>query len=207
MLLLRYSILLAIGIVLGASRASEAQENRIIQGRVVDAADNAPLPGAIIVAIVAIVAEQSVPVVAGSTGAFSIRVPAGPTSLTATRLGFAPDTVAVGDNQTGITFRLRATSVAIDPITVLAERGFSAASSSTIREVDIRLRPQESSQELLSLVPGVVIAQHAGGGKAEQIFARGFDADHGTDVAYRWTAPRSTWFPMRTVRATRTCTS
>ncbi len=45
MLLLRYSILLAIGIVLGASRASEAQENRIIQGRVVDAADNAPLPG------------------------------------------------------------------------------------------------------------------------------------------------------------------
>ncbi|MDQ3310455.1 MAG: TonB-dependent receptor plug domain-containing protein [Gemmatimonadota bacterium] len=123
------------------------------------------------------------PVVAGSTGAFSIRLPAGPTSLTATRLGFAPDTVAVGDNQTGITFRLRATSVAIDPITVLAERGFSAASSSTIREVDIRLRPQESSQELLSLVPGVVIAQHAGGGKAEQIFARGFDADHGTDVA------------------------
>ncbi len=51
MLLLRYSILLAIGIVLGASRASEAQENRVIQGRVVDAADNAPLPGAIIVAI------------------------------------------------------------------------------------------------------------------------------------------------------------
>lgn len=32
-------------------------------------------------------------------------------------------------------------------------------------------------------MPGVVIAQHAGGGKAEQIFARGFDADHGTDVA------------------------
>jgi len=204
MLLLRYSILVAIGIVLGASRASEAQENRIIQGRVVDAADNAPLPGAIIVAIGA---EQSGPVVAGSTGAFSIRDPAGRTSLTATRLGFAPDTVAVGDNQTGITFRLRATSVAIDPITVQAERGFSAASSSTIREVDIRLRPQESSQELLSLVPGVVIAQHAGGGKAEQIFARGFDADHGTDVAYRWTAPRSTWFPMRMVRATRTCTS
>lgn len=33
------------------------------------------------------------------------------------------------------------------------------------------------------MVPGLVIAQHAGGGKAEQIFLRGFDADHGTDVA------------------------
>ena len=32
-------------------------------------------------------------------------------------------------------------------------------------------------------VPGVIIGQHAGGGKAEQIFLRGFDVDHGTDVA------------------------
>lgn len=36
---------------------------------------------------------------------------------------------------------------------------------------------------MLQLTPGLVIAQHAGGGKAEQIFLRGFDADHGTDVA------------------------
>ncbi|RYY20733.1 MAG: TonB-dependent receptor [Cytophagaceae bacterium] len=33
------------------------------------------------------------------------------------------------------------------------------------------------------MVPGLFIAQHAGGGKAEQIFVRGFDADHGTDFA------------------------
>src|SRR5262249_51493012 len=31
--------------------------------------------------------------------------------------------------------------------------------------------------------PGLFIAQHAGGGKAEQIFVRGFDCDHGTDIA------------------------
>ena len=47
----------------------------------------------------------------------------------------------------------------------------------------IQLRPRESAQELLRLTPGLVIAPHAGGGKAEQIFLRGFDADHGTDVA------------------------
>jgi len=70
-------------------------------------------------------------------------------------------------------------------VSVSAERTFStsAAGSRLIRELDIRLRPRESSQELLRLTPGLLIAQHAGGGKAEQIFLRGFDADHGTDVA------------------------
>ena len=34
----------------------------------------------------------------------------------------------------------------------------------------------------MRLVPGLFIAQHMGGGKAEQIFIRGFDADHGTDL-------------------------
>jgi outer membrane receptor protein involved in Fe transport len=32
------------------------------------------------------------------------------------------------------------------------------------------------------MVPGLFIGQHAGGGKAEQIFLRGFDLDHGTDI-------------------------
>ena len=43
--------------------------------------------------------------------------------------------------------------------------------------------PVSSSQEVLRRVPGLFIGQHAGGGKAEQIFLRGFDIDHGTDVA------------------------
>lgn len=51
-----------------------------------------------------------------------------------------------------------------------------------ISELDIRLRPINNSQEVLRMVPGLFIGQHAGGGKAEQIFLRGFDVDHGTDV-------------------------
>ncbi len=42
-----------------------------------------------------------------------------------------------------------------------------------------------SSQEVLRSVPGLFIGQHAGGGKAEQIFLRGFDIDHGTDISLR----------------------
>ncbi|GAA0873269.1 TonB-dependent receptor [Gangjinia marincola] len=48
---------------------------------------------------------------------------------------------------------------------------------------DVAINPVKSSQEVLRLVPGLFIAQHAGGGKAEQIFLRGFDIDHGTDIA------------------------
>ncbi len=36
---------------------------------------------------------------------------------------------------------------------------------------------------MLDVVPGLFLLQHAGGGKANQYFLRGFDADHGTDLA------------------------
>ncbi|MEP7108820.1 MAG: TonB-dependent receptor [Ferruginibacter sp.] len=52
----------------------------------------------------------------------------------------------------------------------------------TVSKIDLDLKPVRNTQELLRLVPGLFIAQHAGGGKAEQIFLRGFDCDHGTDV-------------------------
>ena len=51
-----------------------------------------------------------------------------------------------------------------------------------ISKVDIKMRDITNSQEVLRFVPGLFIGQHAGGGKAEQIFLRGFDIDHGTDV-------------------------
>lgn len=53
---------------------------------------------------------------------------------------------------------------------------------SILTNLDLNMQPVKSAQDLLRLVPGLFIAQHQGGGKAEQIFLRGFDADHGTDV-------------------------
>ncbi|MDE5595785.1 MAG: TonB-dependent receptor plug domain-containing protein [Muribaculaceae bacterium] len=53
---------------------------------------------------------------------------------------------------------------------------------SEISKVDLAANPVKSSQEILRSVPGLFIAQHAGGGKAEQMFLRGFDLDHGTDI-------------------------
>ena len=50
-------------------------------------------------------------------------------------------------------------------------------------KIDLATSPINSSQEILRKVPGLIIGQHAGGGKAEQLFLRGFDVDHGTDVS------------------------
>ena len=51
-----------------------------------------------------------------------------------------------------------------------------------ISRADIAMRSVTNSQEVLRIVPGLFIGQHQGGGKAEQIFLRGFDCDHGTDI-------------------------
>lgn len=57
--------------------------------------------------------------------------------------------------------------------------------TSLLSQIDLGIRNLTSGQELLQLTPGLLIAQHAGGGKAEQMFFRGFDLDHGTDLALR----------------------
>ena len=73
--------------------------------------------------------------------------------------------------------------IELEKVLVEGERVYSTASSRSIRDFDLNVRPVSTAQDMLQLAPGLVVAQHAGGGKAEQIFLRGFDADHGTDVA------------------------
>ena len=67
--------------------------------------------------------------------------------------------------------------------TVEASAPTPTASAVTIRDQDLRVRTPATPEDILRVVPGLVIAQHQGGGKADQLFLRGFDADHGTDVA------------------------
>ncbi len=58
-----------------------------------------------------------------------------------------------------------------------------AASQGTIDEEQIENRPLRRPGEVLEVIPGVVITQHSGTGKANQYFLRGFNLDHGTDFA------------------------
>ena len=58
-----------------------------------------------------------------------------------------------------------------------------AASQGTIDEEQIENRPLSRPGEVLEAIPGVVVTQHSGSGKANQYFLRGFNLDHGTDFA------------------------
>lgn len=70
----------------------------------------------------------------------------------------------------------------LEAITVQADQSENIGVSH-IDKLTLKLKPVGSAQDLLTTMDGVFIAQHAGGGKAEQIFLRGFDNDHGTDFA------------------------
>ncbi|HVU06163.1 MAG TPA: TonB-dependent receptor, partial [Polyangiaceae bacterium] len=70
-------------------------------------------------------------------------------------------------------------------VTIAGERPASeAASRVSYTGHELELRPRLRPGDVVEAVPGLFAVQHAGGGKANQYFLRGFDADHGTDVAF-----------------------
>lgn len=98
-------------------------------------------------------------------------------------IGYATDTLMVQVREEApldLAIALRPGGLQLSEVSVVA--GVRGAVN-RVSEVDFQLRPVRTTQDLLRLVPGLFIAQHAGGGKAEQIFLRGFDIDHGTDIA------------------------
>src|SRR5205807_6861704 len=58
-----------------------------------------------------------------------------------------------------------------------------AASQGSVTAKLIESRPTLRPAEVLEFVPGVIVTQHSGDGKANQYFLRGFNLDHGTDFA------------------------
>ena len=56
-----------------------------------------------------------------------------------------------------------------------------SASEGHVGTIELRARPLAREGELLETVPGVIVTQHSGEGKANQYFVRGFNLDHGTD--------------------------
>lgn len=76
----------------------------------------------------------------------------------------------------------------VEQVTVVesvdAERPLAAASARTVRDRDLALRPIVQPADIFRVTPGLMVVQHAGGGKATQYLLRGFDADHGTDVSF-----------------------
>ena len=76
----------------------------------------------------------------------------------------------------------------LDPVLVQGnyDQGIGStesASSGAVTSLLIKNRPTLRPAEVLEFIPGMIVTQHSGEGKANQYFLRGFNLDHGTDFA------------------------
>ena len=127
-----------------------------------------------------------------SNGSFSISgLPAGNYRLVVSNPGFETKEMPVTIGTTGEPAPLRI-SLAVSAVSTTVEvQGredsligiADSATQGTVGAKEIEDRPILRSGEILETVPGLIITQHAGGGKANQYFLRGFNLDHGTDFA------------------------
>ncbi len=93
-------------------------------------------------------------------------------------IGYHSEQIKVKNLKQYLTIVLHKKVISLEEITISPKIN----SLQIISDIDIQKNPVNSSQDILQKVPGLFIGQHAGGGKAEQIFLRGFDIDHGTDI-------------------------
>ena len=159
-----------------------AQSTGHVVGTVIDALSAHPLPG-----VNVSIADGNLGTTTDIHGHFHLAsVPAGEHSISFSLIGYdllRRHLHVVNGEETRVDAELSASPIHLGEMLIRAERTFSAASSRAVREFDLQVRPRVSAQQMPQMAPGLIIAQHAGGGKAEQIFLRNFDADHGTDVA------------------------
>jgi hypothetical protein len=171
------------GCLLAAVATSlSAQAHRIVTGTV----QHAERGTAIESASIQLIGDPSVRTVTNAAGRFSIEAPDSAVRLVALRIGFMPESVWVAPGVTVVAFRLGPVPVELDTIAVVGRADnligiASSASQGHVGTVDLRSRPIAREGELLEAVPGVIVTQHSGDGKANQYFIRGFNLDHGTD--------------------------
>jgi outer membrane receptor protein involved in Fe transport len=186
---------------LSAAEAAGAEPPGSIAGRVADDAGS-PLPGVAVEA-----ASAALPSVRVATtdleGRFRLEeLPAGKYRVTYTLLGFQGvmrEAVAVASGAEAAADATLRLSVTADVLVTarrtfrnvadIAEPGESlvgvadASTQGAVTAEQIELRPIARAGDVLETVPGVVISQHSGEGKANQYYLRGFNLDHGTDFA------------------------
>ncbi|AUP78867.1 TonB-dependent receptor [Flavivirga eckloniae] len=116
-----------------------------------------------------------------ATGSFTITNTYVQDSVYFSRLGYKTKLIKVSQENLNnrITIVMKESGISLNQVVITSELN----ALNRIVNVDVQTNSVKSSQEILRKVPGLIIGQHAGGGKAEQIFLRGFDIDHGTDVA------------------------
>jgi len=177
-----------------------AQSGGSVAGRVTDETGGA-LPG-VTIELRSAAGAAPAHAVTNAAGEYSFEhLPPGGYAVSFTLINFASVTRRDVNVEAGVT-RVDAVmhlSLSAD-VTVVAKRTFAnladvenpaenlvgiaqSASQGAITARQLDVRPIMRSGEVLETVPGVIITQHSGEGKANQYFLRGFNLDHGSDFA------------------------
>lgn len=164
------------GLLLLISTALFSQKGRI-EGYISDAENKTPLNGA------TVIISNSKGDNTDAFGKFSINgINPGQYELVISHISYKTEIIPVEVNENIVSTVTLAMKKANLDLTEVKINGKRYSPLNTIGAVDIMLRPVNTSQDVLRIIPGLFIAQHAGGGKAEQVFLRGYDIDHGTDI-------------------------
>ncbi len=149
-----------------------------MRGTIFDGNGRKPLEGVSI-----FIKDGSHSAITDALGKFFIKgIEPGRHTVLLTHLGYENITAVVkieDEVTTDVSYNVQSATVQMSAVSVNAKRDLNFSSISAL---DTKQRPVNSTQDMLRLIPGLFIAQHQGGGKAEQIFLRGFDCDHGTDI-------------------------
>lgn len=165
-----FPTLIALAVLLFFTQDMNAQN---LRGSITSKA-NEPLVGAYV-----LIKSTDVHTHTDENGSFMLRGASLGDTLVISYLGFEPERVIVRDFAKTLNLKLDPSTFNLGQVTVRNNN----RQINIVSAIDVEIDPVRSSQEILRKVPGLFIGQHAGGGKAEQIFLRGFDIDHGTDIA------------------------
>ncbi len=161
-------------LLLGCFRVTHAQS--FFRGRVIDKTTREPVEFAVITDT-----KTARKTMSDADGNFMLKGLKVPTELEISMIGYTHQRLAIiPGSPASLTIALEKGALDLKEVTVTGTN--VVGSFHTLSRIDLNMQPVRSSQDLMRLIPGLFIAQHQGGGKAEQIFLRGFDADHGTDV-------------------------
>ncbi|HMG83904.1 MAG TPA: TonB-dependent receptor plug domain-containing protein, partial [Ferruginibacter sp.] len=163
-----------IAVLIALLLSVSAFTQNIIKGKVIDVTTKEPIE------YVVVTVAPGKCVLTNNLGNFELMIPADSNTITVSSIGYVPQKIIIADLTKHVVIELK--TGRIDLSEVLITSHSNNISFHTTGNLDLNLRPVNSAQDLLKLVPGLFTAQHMGGGKAEQIFIRGFDADHGTDI-------------------------
>lgn len=189
---------IAAGIVLAAAFPAFSQSTGVVEGRIVDQTGDV-LPGVSIDLASATTIRHAV---SDGSGAYRFDgVPAGSAEISFRLINYAAARRAIvvapgtatpvnavlwlalsGDVIVSAPKTFRNLADAIAPAESLVGLAASA-SQGAITAAQLEARPIMRAGEVLETVPGMIVSQHSGEGKANQYYLRGFNLDHGTDFS------------------------